>query len=78
MLVSTQDGVYTAVRSVHNHLIITSDNAESLKRLAAWLSTEPLPEDKTIVRVEINDQEFVEFLTAHVQDIQYTEYPPPV
>jgi hypothetical protein len=74
MFVATQDGIFTAVRDSHNHLTITSDNPDALNRLIVFLKDSFI--DKYPTSIVITDQEWVAFLTAHTQDIQYKEFPP--
>lgn len=72
MLVSTQDGVYTATRHAHNVLRVTTEapDNEAMQKLQHFIGS-----TKTADFVFCTDQEFVEFLGAHVQDIQYTSFP---
>lgn len=75
MLVSTQDGIYIAVREKHNILKITTEHKQALQKLHVFLGG-ALTDFFAREYIHCSDQEWVEFLAAHVQDIQYTEYPP--
>jgi sulfur transfer complex TusBCD TusB component (DsrH family) len=75
MFVATQDGIFTAVRHQHNVLKITAESPDILLRLHVFTGGSMHDQfDREFIFV--TDQEWVEFLTAHTQDIQYDQFPP--
>lgn len=75
MFVATQDGIFTAVRHQHNVLKITAESPDILLRLHVFIGGS-ITDSFTAEFIYVTDQEWVEFLAAHTQDIQYTEFPP--
>ena len=75
MLVSTQDGIYIAVRHQHYVLKVTTERVDALKKLFVFIGGK-ITEFDDREFLYVGDDEWVAFLAAHTQDIQYTEYPP--
>jgi len=75
MFVATQDGIFIAVRHQHNVLKVTAERPDILQRLHVFTGgSYDEPFDREFIF--LTDQEWVEFLAAHTQDIQYNEFPP--
>lgn len=75
MFVATQDGIFTAVRHQHNVLKITAERPDILLRLHVFTGgsmSDPFQREF----IYVTDHEWVEFLAAHTQDIQYDQFPP--